>query len=213
MHDVDWLWQFHRTHHLTKHPNPLLSLYADTEQEIMDIAGIPFLTWLSIRALGLPMGYYDWWVCNQFIVFVEMYGHSGLRIQASPPSTVTPLLRLAGCELVIEDHDLHHRKGWKKSVNYGKQTRLWDRLFGTLGQRVENVEGNLDYDHPVTMPIFGTPKAPEGWIVPPPGSHGEVKGGPVNGHAGTNGSTRDTNGVARRQKEAEAANHEKTRLK
>ncbi|KAG8422829.1 hypothetical protein J3459_010010 [Metarhizium acridum] len=41
MHDVEGRWKFHCTHHLTKHPNPLLSLYADTKQEIFDIAGVP----------------------------------------------------------------------------------------------------------------------------------------------------------------------------
>jgi hypothetical protein len=34
------LWKYHRTHHLTKHPNPLLTLYADTEQEFFDILGV-----------------------------------------------------------------------------------------------------------------------------------------------------------------------------
>ncbi|KAJ2974840.1 hypothetical protein NQ176_g5842 [Zarea fungicola] len=43
MHDIPWLWQFHRTHHLTKHPNTLLSLYADGWQELFDIAVIPVL--------------------------------------------------------------------------------------------------------------------------------------------------------------------------
>ncbi|KAJ5356792.1 hypothetical protein N7517_011401 [Penicillium concentricum] len=32
MHDVNGLWKFHRTNHLTKHPNPLLIIYADSEQ-------------------------------------------------------------------------------------------------------------------------------------------------------------------------------------
>jgi sterol desaturase/sphingolipid hydroxylase (fatty acid hydroxylase superfamily) len=39
-------------------------------------------------------------------------------------------------ELAVEDHDLHHRFG-KSGRNYGKQTRIWDRVFGTIGERVE----------------------------------------------------------------------------
>lgn len=30
-HEVDFLWKYHRTHHLTKHPTPLLSSYTDAE--------------------------------------------------------------------------------------------------------------------------------------------------------------------------------------
>lgn len=154
MHDVDWLWKYHRTHHLTKHPNPLLTLYADSEQEFWDIAGIPLLTYGSMKLMGMPMGFYEWWLCHEYVVFAELAGHSGLRLHASPPSPVTWLLRLFGAELVIEDHDLHHRTGWKKSHNYGKQTRLWDKIFGTCKDRVESTVGNVDYEHPADMPWF-----------------------------------------------------------
>ncbi|EED22806.1 conserved hypothetical protein [Talaromyces stipitatus ATCC 10500] len=118
MHDINPLWKFHRTHHLTKHPNPLLSAYADHEQEFFDMAVIPFLTYISLKAMGLPMGFYD---C---------------------------------AEIVIEDHDLHHRKGWRKSHNYGKQTRLWDRIFGTCHERIESIDSNIDYVNTAYMPVF-----------------------------------------------------------
>ncbi|OJZ83669.1 fatty acid hydroxylase superfamily protein [Aspergillus piperis CBS 112811] len=154
MHDVGSLWKYHRTHHLTKHPNPLLTLYADTEQEFFDIAGIPLMTYFSMKLMGMPMGFYEWWICHQYVMFTELAGHSGLRMHASPPSTLDWLLKLIGAELVIEDHDLHHRKGWKKSHNYGKQTRLWDKIFGTCHERIESREENVDYENPVRMPIF-----------------------------------------------------------
>ncbi|KAK3082221.1 hypothetical protein LTS18_010638 [Coniosporium uncinatum] len=161
MHDFDSLWRYHRTHHLTKHPNPLLTLYADTEQEIFDIAVIPLLAWGSLKFAGLPMGFYDWWICHMYVVFTELFGHSGIRIHAVPPSTLSWLLKAFKCDLVIEDHDLHHRKGWKKSHNYGKQTRLWDRIFGTCYGRIECTEDNIDYDTEVSMPLFSLPKGSE----------------------------------------------------
>lgn len=154
MHDVGGLWQFHRTHHLTKHPNPLLTLYADTEQELFDIAGIPLITYFSMKFMGFPMGFYEWWICHQYIVFAELAGHSGLRIVATPPNPFNWLLRAFGAELIIEDHDLHHRKGWKSSSNYGKQTRLWDRVFGTCRERVECYEHNIDRDNQIIFPIL-----------------------------------------------------------
>ncbi|KAG5926848.1 hypothetical protein E4U42_002899 [Claviceps africana] len=154
MHDVPALWKFHRTHHLTKHPNPLLTLYADTEQEIVDIAGIPLLAYFTMKLMGFPMGFYEWWICHQYIVFAELAGHSGLRMVATPPNPFNHLLRYFKAELIIEDHDLHHRKGWRKSTNYGKQTRVWDRLFGTCRGRVECHDENVAWDNQIAFPAF-----------------------------------------------------------
>ncbi|KAJ6180262.1 hypothetical protein N7519_010723 [Penicillium mononematosum] len=154
MHSVGPLWKFHRRHHLTKHPNPLLSAYADHEQEFMDITGIPLLAYTTLKIIGLPMGFYGWWICFQYIAFSEFIGHSGLRLHGGAPSTVNWLLEIFDAELVIEDHDLHHRYGWRKSHNYGKQTRLWDSIFGTCHERIESVKENVDYTNRVTMPLL-----------------------------------------------------------
>jgi sterol desaturase/sphingolipid hydroxylase (fatty acid hydroxylase superfamily) len=154
MHEVGSLWRYHRTHHLTKHPTPLLTLYADSEQEFFDIAGVPLMTYFTMRFVGMPMGFYEWWICHQYVVFTELAGHSGLRLYAVPPNTLSWLLRAFNSELVIEDHDMHHRKGWKASGNYGKQTRLWDRIFGTLKDRVECQRDNIDWVNPVDMPLL-----------------------------------------------------------
>lgn len=154
MHDLNGLWKFHRTHHLTKHPNPLLSAYADEEQEIFDMVGIPFMTFLTFRAFGIPLGFYEWWICHQYIAFTEFGGHSGLRLHIQAGSTLGWLLEMFDCEIVIEDHDMHHRKGWRKSHNYGKQTRLWDRIFGTCTDRIESKLSNVDYANPAYLSIL-----------------------------------------------------------
>ncbi|KAI2787266.1 Fatty acid hydroxylase vlmA [Penicillium oxalicum] len=154
MHDVSFLWKFHRTHHLTKHPNPLLAAYADHEQEFFDMVGVPLMTWITLRTMGMPMGFYEWWICHQYVAFAEVFGHSGLRVHLTVPSTLSWLLQWLDAEIVIEDHDLHHRKGWRKSHNYGKQTRLWDKIFGTCTERVESVADNVDYTNVARMPLF-----------------------------------------------------------
>ncbi|ENH63780.1 hypothetical protein FOC1_g10007914, partial [Fusarium oxysporum f. sp. cubense race 1] len=110
-------------------------------------------TWECVY-LGLPLGYYEWWICHQYIAFTEVLGHSGLRIYGMPPSTLAWLLKGVGMELVIEDHDLHHRKGYRKSHNYGKQTRVWDTLFGTCHERIEAKNQNVDWDRAVWFPIL-----------------------------------------------------------
>ncbi|KHN98660.1 Fatty acid hydroxylase [Metarhizium album ARSEF 1941] len=156
MHEMPGLWRFHRTHHLTKHPNPLLTLYADAVQEVLDIVGMPLLTYSSMKLAGMPMGFYELWISGAYVVFTELMGHSGLRVCGSTPNMFNSILRLVGAELTIEDHDLHHRKGWRVSGNYGKQTFLWDRIFGTCKDRMETRPANVDYANRITMPIFIT---------------------------------------------------------
>jgi sterol desaturase/sphingolipid hydroxylase (fatty acid hydroxylase superfamily) len=154
MHQTDSLWKYHRTHHLTKHPNPLLTLYADHEQELFDVAVIPLLTYASMKLVGFPMGFYEWWFSQQFVMFTEVIGHSGLRLYATPPSPFDWALKYFRVELTTEDHDLHHRTGWKNSHNYGKQTKLWDTVFGTAIGRIEVEDKNIDFEDRVTLPLW-----------------------------------------------------------
>lgn len=153
-HEIPGLWKYHRTHHLSKHPTTVHSGFADDEQEITEIIIVPLLAYFTLWGLGLRLGFYDWWICFQYVTFAEVWGHSGLRVHGIVPSPISWLLKLFDAELALEDHDLHHRQGWKKSFNYGKQTRVWDRLFGTTFKRVEAVESNVAYDKIVRMPLF-----------------------------------------------------------
>ncbi|KAJ5646305.1 hypothetical protein N7490_002677 [Penicillium lividum] len=154
MHDVNGLWKYHRTHHLSKHPSPLLTIYADSEQEFFDILGIPLMAFYTMKSVGLPMGFYEWHIAQLYVLFAEIAGHSGLRVHACAPNPMSWLMKIFNMDLVIEDHDLHHRQGWRKSHNYGKQTRVWDRIFGTCGERIESVDSNVDYENRATMPLF-----------------------------------------------------------
>lgn len=154
MHDVPFLWSFHRTHHLTKHPNALLTLFADTEQEIFDIAVIPTLAYFTMKAMGLEMGFYAYYFCHGYVWFTELLGHSGLRVHLYAASPISGVLSYFGLELALEDHDLHHRTGWKSSHNYGKQSRMWDVIFGTCTKRIECTETNVDYNDIASFPLF-----------------------------------------------------------
>lgn len=152
-HEVSFLWKYHKTHHLTKHPIPVLASFSDIEQELVEVIAVPLLAYITVKyGFGLPMHFHDWWICQAFILYAEIMGHSGLRLYAVTPGLASFVLQFVGCELVIEDHDLHHRKGWRKSSNYGKQTKLWDRLFGTATPRIESE--NVDFGRKVHMPLF-----------------------------------------------------------
>lgn len=153
-HEVPFLWKYHRTHHLTKHPTALHAAWADDEQELIEILLVPLATFFTLCFVGLRLDFYQWWMCFEYVTYSEIAGHSGLRVYTTTPSPIAPLLRLLNAELALEDHDLHHRKGWKKSFNYGKQTRVWDRLFGTAGERIEGHVDNIEFDNIVHVPLF-----------------------------------------------------------
>ncbi|RAK79662.1 sterol desaturase family protein [Aspergillus fijiensis CBS 313.89] len=153
-HEVPALWRFHRTHHLTKHPNALLTGYADDAQGLVEIAGLPLVAHGTMKLLGLPMGFYAWYLADCYVTFTEVFGHSGVRLHMSSPSGLTWLMRRFEADLVVEDHDLHHRSGWRRSSNYGKHTRIWDRVFGTCRARVEGTVDNIDYQNRAEIPVL-----------------------------------------------------------
>lgn len=130
---------------VSKHPIAALGSFADHEQEIFDMLLIPLAAYLV-----WPIDFPTWWVSTTYTLYIEAAGHSGLRSHFTNPTTA-PYLGWIGCSLVIEDHDLHHRKGWKRATNYGKQTRLWDFIFGSMGERIEGIEKNVDWNQKLKL--------------------------------------------------------------
>lgn len=153
-HEVPSLWKYHRTHHLAKHPSPIHTGWADDEQEIIEMFIVPLLTFGTFWAIGLPLGFYEWWLCLEYLTYSEILGHSGIRVHAVVVSPISSLHQLCGTELAVEDHDLHHRTGWRKSFNYGKNSMVWDKLFNTCTDRLEAKASNIDFDRVVWMPLY-----------------------------------------------------------
>jgi len=128
-HEVDTLWFIHKHHHTTKHPTAILAILAEEYQELLEVFTIPLLT-----SLIVPMTFSEGWMTLCYTIYVEMMGHSGVRAHWCHP--VLWPLEVFGMGLAVEDHDLHHRFG-KSGKNYGKQSRVWDRVFGTCAERIE----------------------------------------------------------------------------
>ena len=137
-HETESAWKLHRLHHTTKAPTLLLLGYADDIQECFDLFLVPLATWLTFP---IPFDAFVIWMLIH--VSIQVVGHSGIRLHHGTLLT-GPYLTPFGAEIVKEDHDLHHRHGWRESYNYGKQSRLWDGLFGTKGERIEGHSGNID---------------------------------------------------------------------
>ncbi|GAA98018.1 uncharacterized protein L969DRAFT_22779 [Mixia osmundae IAM 14324] len=139
-HQVPWLWHIHRKHHSTKHPSPLLSILGDDIQETLEIAVIP-----SLSQLVVMLPFHELYVAMCYLLFVEAMGHTGARSDMGHPLFFW--LKPLGLGLCIEDHDLHHRNGYRmRGLNMGKQTRLFDTLFGTCGKRLETSDHGLFKD-------------------------------------------------------------------
>lgn len=138
-HEFDSTWRLHRLHHTTKHPTSLFLGYADEIQEVFDVALVPLMAWLTFP---LDFDTFSVWIIIH--ISIQLHGHSGVRLHYGTILT-GPFLRPLGLDLVLEDHDLHHRFGWKESCNYGKQSRVWDSLFGTHGERIEGRADNIDW--------------------------------------------------------------------
>lgn len=92
---------------------------------------MPFLA----SCVAPKMSFAEYHFAIAYLLYVEALGHSGIRAMWPHP-LLGMVLRPLGMELAVEDHDLHHRFG-KSGKNYGKQTRIWDRIFGTIGERIE----------------------------------------------------------------------------
>ncbi|WFD21137.1 hypothetical protein MCAP1_003394 [Malassezia caprae] len=144
-HEFDTLWHLHRLHHTLKHPSPSLLGFADGPQEIFDIIGT-----MTLAYLVYPMSFDEMQIWLTYLITMEASGHSGVRVFMPGCLTSTPL-RFWDCDLALEDHDLHHRHGWRVSFNYGKQSRLWDAIFGTQLERVEGTKNNLDWSAHVAL--------------------------------------------------------------
>ena len=130
VHIVPFLWKIHSLHHCTKHPTPLQSILAGDIQDVIEIVIIPILSTLVV-----PLTSHEFWIAQCVLIYMEAGGHSGIRAYW-PHVLLYEVLVPFGMELCIEDHDLHHRYG-KSGMNYGKQTRIFDRIFGTCSDRIE----------------------------------------------------------------------------
>jgi len=138
MHEIPWLWKYHRVHHMAKHPIPTMSAFGDWEHNVLDAFIVPTLALLTYK-----VDFGTWWFSSLYTLFNESASHSGVRVLWRAPVSGWPL-SFFGMDQCTEDHELHHRIGWRKSFNYGKQTRIWDAIFGTKGDRIETKEECLD---------------------------------------------------------------------
>merc|ERR1712230_177013 len=130
-HDHEGAWAHHSSHHGTRHPSALLSI--DNISNFSSL--VEFLVIPVVLAAAIPMTFHELYVAICYTAYTEAAGHSGIRAVFVAPVT-GPVLEPFGLEITVEDHEIHHNDG-RGGKNYGKQTMIFDILFGTRVPRRE----------------------------------------------------------------------------
>ena len=133
VHTFPFLWKYHSKHHSTKHPSIAQAILADDVQEIIEIFLVPLGA-----SLVVPLTAHEFWIAQCILIYVEAMGHTGTRAFWTHPCC-GEFLQWFGMDLSIEDHDLHHRNG-RNGQNFGKQTRIFDKIFNTIDKRIESIQ-------------------------------------------------------------------------
>ncbi len=103
----------------------------------------------------VTMSFWDWMICWTHVMFIELIGHSGMRVAGTPPAFDLLPMKKFDVDLVIEDHDNHHSRGLEEERQLRQaEDRVWDRLFGTVLPRIETLDHLIDYSDKVTLPQF-----------------------------------------------------------
>jgi len=117
----------HKVHHLSTNPSPFAA-FAFHPLEALAEAGI-----IPLIAITIPVHPMALMTFGMLSIIYNVYGHLGLEVMPRFLAK-TPLIGLALNKSAY--HNQHHRTF---RSNYGLYTTIWDRLFGTLHARAEEV--------------------------------------------------------------------------
>jgi sterol desaturase/sphingolipid hydroxylase (fatty acid hydroxylase superfamily) len=132
LHDVAFLWPFHKVHHSAEVLTPMTA-YRVHPVELLIMAWVPTLctgavTWGFNRFAGAGISFYSFLGLHAFIwVFslIDNLRHSPVWLPYGP--------RLGRWLVSPAHHQLHHSvepRHWGR--NRGSDLAVWDRLYGTL---------------------------------------------------------------------------------
>lgn len=121
MHEVAWLWRFHRVHH----SDPAV----DVTTTIRQHPGETVIRYVAIAAFALPLGASP----GAFAIYQLLAALSGLLEHANIRLPARLNERLALVFTWADMHKVHHaRAAAFTNTNYGNLVSFWDRLFGTF---------------------------------------------------------------------------------
>ncbi len=118
MHEFDWLWHFHATHHSA----PRVYWLNATRAHPVEIAYRFSFVWvLPLAVLGVPTQVLA--LATVAAVVVDAFQHANIAIRLGPLSWIFSIGNL---------HRWHHSRVRRESdANYGNAYIIWDVVFGT----------------------------------------------------------------------------------
>lgn len=129
MHEVDFLWKFHRVHHSAEVLNPLTFYRVHPIENILFglryALGVGFVTGIFLYFFGASIGVLEIAGVNAITFLFGLAGsnlrhsHIPLRYGVFEKVFISPFL-----------HQLHHAKR-SMNTNYGSILSIWDRMFKT----------------------------------------------------------------------------------
>jgi len=124
----------HKLHHTTNCPTAInASTMTYIETFVTFALANLFVPWLLRSIVPLTLTEFSLIIC--WFASIEIMGHSGLVLPMNEHSVwrygMSGILSTLGIKLMVKDHELHH---WNATVNFGKRTQCWDKLFGTYDE-------------------------------------------------------------------------------
>ena len=131
LHEIPFLWEFHKVHHSAKVLNPLTFYRVHPIENLLFglrySLSVGFVTGIFIYFFGAMIDIYMVFGVNIFIVVFSLFG-SNLRHSHVPFSYGKYLEKIF---ISPKQHQIHHsKKHFDK--NYGGYLAIWDYLFGSL---------------------------------------------------------------------------------
>jgi sterol desaturase/sphingolipid hydroxylase (fatty acid hydroxylase superfamily) len=131
LHEVKFLWEFHKVHHSAKVLNPLTFYRVHPVENILFglrySLSVGFVTGIFVYFFGAMIDIYMIFGANVFIVVFSLLG-SNLRHTHVPISYGKYLEKIF---ISPKQHQIHHsNKHFDK--NYGGYLAIWDYMFGSL---------------------------------------------------------------------------------
>lgn len=144
LHDVPWLWEFHKVHHSAEVLTPITAFRVHPI-DLMVMAWVPvlftgLLTWVTHRWFANDVGFFTFmgfhamvWLFN----LIDHLRHWHVWVHYGP--------KLNNWLISPAHHQLHHSANpehW--GCNRGYELAIWDRLYGTF-------ISPQDIQHPITL--------------------------------------------------------------
>jgi len=131
LHEVKFLWEFHKVHHSAKVLNPLTFYRVHPVENILFglrySLSVGFVTGIFVYFFGALIDIYMIFGANAFVVIFSILG-SNLRHSHIPISYGKYLEKIF---ISPKQHQIHHsKKHFNK--NYGGYLAIWDYIFGSL---------------------------------------------------------------------------------